>query len=324
MNNNQITQASMICPYCETTTQNNKEKYSTQVSLNEKYDLIDCPSCMGTFLYPTPSAARLKEAYSNVYYGSGEKKFPGIIGKIFDSLQEFRVRKFLKYLPTDAKIIDIGCGSGVFIQQMIKLGYSCTGVELPGAAADRASLVDSLELVIGKLEDLSLPKSEYDFVMLWHVFEHLEKPKLALDILSNVTKPNGYVTIALPNIKSLQSRIFAGSWFHLDPPRHLYFLDRIGLKREMSKLGFSLVETSYWSLEYNPFGIQQSFLNLFMKKRDRLYELLKKNKKYTESYILKTLLLIYFVITTPFAIILAIIETLLKRGGSLCLVFRKD
>ena len=34
---------------------------------------------------------------------------------------------------------------------------------------------------------------------------------------------DGVAVIALPNIKSFQSRLFRGKWFHLDPPRHLFF-----------------------------------------------------------------------------------------------------
>lgn len=209
MNNNE-------CPYCK--NKRYKKLYSTNVSVTEAYDLLKCTNCSGIRLSPMPSDERQKTAYDLVYYGSGKKKFPGLIGIIFDYLQSTRYRKFCDYLPVGATVLDVGCGSGTFVEELIRLGYDCSGVELPGPAARRAAKIRGLKLYVGMLEDVTLPKKEFDFVVLWHVFEHLKDPRFAVNVIQGVLRENGTLVIALPNIQSLQSRIFKGYWFHIDPP----------------------------------------------------------------------------------------------------------
>ena len=102
---------------------------------------------------------------------------------------------------------------------------------------------------------------------------------LAFSVLQKCVKPGGLVTIALPNIESFQSTLFRGNWFHLDPPRHLTFLARLALVDRMNENNFSVISEKNFSFEYDPFGWQQSFLNMLGGKRDALYEVLKSNPK---------------------------------------------
>ena len=66
----------------------------------------------------------------------------------------------------------------------------------------------------------------FDVVCMWHVFEHLAQPKETLSIIKKILKPDGYLMMSLPNIGSVQSRLSRGKWLHLDPPKHLFFLER--------------------------------------------------------------------------------------------------
>ena len=60
-----------------------------------------------------------------------------------------------------------------------------------------------------------------------------------------------------------------------------------------------------------------------MSKRDLLYEIMKGNQTLEINPITRYSLLLYFALSTPFAITLAILESLFNKGGSLCLVFKK-
>ena len=71
-----------------------------------------------------------------------------------------------------------------------------------------------------------------------------------------------------------RSRLFMGWWLHLNPPRHLFFLGAFDLTEIMQTFGFEIVTIKYFSLEQNPFGMQQSILNSLLRKREVFFKVL--------------------------------------------------
>lgn len=272
-----------------------------------------------------PGAEILSAAYDSAYYGEGRKKFPGLTGFIFDSLRLSRAKRISRLLSPGSNVLDIGYGSGVFLSGLQKLGHHCSGVELPGPAAKRAAKISGVTLYLGDLSTVSLPRGHFDFIMLWHVLEHLPQPRLALDLVVESLKANGVVTIVLPDILSWQSRIFRGRWFHIDFPRHLTFLPRSALINEMSARGFEVVYEKNYSFEYDPFGYQQSFLNCLGNGGTLLYEMMKGNTAVLPKPVgLSAFLLkLYLLFTLPLALLLSLGESMLGMGGSLELGFKR-
>jgi hypothetical protein len=132
--------------------------------------------------------------------------------------------------------------------------------------------------------------------------------------------------VSLPNIDSFQSRLFKGKWLHLDPPRHLFYFGSSDLINIMKTFGFEIESTNYFSLEHNPFGIQQSILNCILKKREILFEALKGNLSYSYEYSCSSIALqkIFHIMTFPFFALLSVIEASFRIGGTMELIFRKN
>ena len=55
-------------------------------------------------------------------------------------------------------------------------------------------------------------------------------------------KPGGIFTLTLPNIDSLEARIFGRYWFGIDAPRHLWHFSPRSLCAMASSVGFEPVE----------------------------------------------------------------------------------
>jgi hypothetical protein len=93
----------------------------------------------------------------------------------------------------------------------------------------------------------------------------------------------------------------------------------------MQTFGFEVVTIQYFSLEQNPFGMQQSILNCVIRKRELLFEALKGNRSYTCEYSSVSILLqkIFYITTFPLFALLSVVEAWLKKGGTMELVFRK-
>jgi len=219
----------------------------------------------------------------------------------------------------------MGCGNGRFLSYLIQQGFGGYGTELPGKAAEQAAQIPGLKLKIGSLTKEDFNEAFFDGVCMWHVFEHLTNPKETLQIIRKILKPAGYLMMSLPNIDSLQSKIFRGKWLHLDPPRHLFFFGPDELIVEMKNFGFNLIKLSYFSLEQNPFGMQQSLLNCLMSKREVLFEALKGNDVYTREYSGLNIRLqkLFWLTSFPVFAILAGVEALVRKGGTVEFIFRR-
>ena len=312
------------CGYCK--AKRSLKLYQTSSISADTFSLNRCLVCHAVFLSPRPSREQLDQAYGDTYYGQGRLKFTDFIEKMLDYFRLLRVRRTNRYISPPAKILDIGCGNGRFLGYLIERGFYGYGIELPGKAAERAAQIPDLHLKVGTLEEEDFGTDFFDGICMWHVFEHLTDPKETLRIIQKILKPGGYLMISLPNINSLQSKLFRGSWFHLDPPKHLFFLEAPVLISEMETFGFNLIRLNYFSFEHNPFGFQQSILNRFMGRREVFFELLKGNIAYTKQHSQCSIILqkLFYLGTFPAFVLLAGLEAALKKGGTMELVFKKE
>jgi 2-polyprenyl-3-methyl-5-hydroxy-6-metoxy-1,4-benzoquinol methylase len=310
-------------PCCFCGESHSHRLYPTSSIAKDDFYVCRCLDCRAVFLSPRPTQEQLARAYDDCYYGRGEMKFTALIEKVLDYFRSSRARTVTKHVGSPAKILDIGCGNGKFIGHLIKRGFAAYGIELPGKAADRAAQIPQLNLKIGRLEDGDFDEDFFDGICMWHVFEHLAAPKETLQIVRKILKPGGCLIMSLPNIDSLQSRLFKGRWLHLDPPKHLFFLEPKDLIAQMKQLGFSLIKLRYFSLEQNPFGMQQSILNCLLSKREVLYEALKGNTTYTAEYSRSSIMLqkLFYVGSFPVFAVLAALEAIVRMGGTVELVF---
>lgn len=299
--------------------------YDTVSIAGDRFTLNKCLYCNSRFLAPNPTKRQLKTAYDDSYYGKSESKFPGWIENVLDYFRSQRGRTVMRYVKAPANILDIGCGNGRFLQGLVDKNYNAYGIELLSKAAERALKIQGLNLKIGKLCESDFSEHFFDVVTMWHVIEHLSEPRVTLQIVRKILKQGGYLIVSLPNIESFQSRLFRGRWLHLDPPRHLFFMGALDLTKIMKTFGFEIVTIKYFSLEQNPFGMQQSILNCILRKREVLFEVLKGNRSYASEYSGVSILLqkIFFIATFPLFAMLSVIEACLKTGATMEMVFRK-
>jgi 2-polyprenyl-3-methyl-5-hydroxy-6-metoxy-1,4-benzoquinol methylase len=311
------------CVYCY--SENSQPLYDTVSTAGDRFTLKKCLCCSCCFLSPNPTKQQLDAAYDDSYYGQSESKFSGWIEKVLDHFRSQRARTVMRYVKAPAKVLDIGCGNGRFLQGLIEKKYNGFGIELPSKSAERASRIAGLNLKIGQLCEDDFEEHFFDAVTMWHVIEHLSQPRKTLQIIRKILKQGGYLMVSLPNIESFQSRLFRGKWLHLDPPRHLLFFGALDLAKILQTFGFEIVTIKYFSLEQNPFGMQQSILNCMLRKREVLFEALKGNRSYAGEYSGASILLqkMFYITTFPLFALFSLIEANLKKGGTMEVVFRK-
>ncbi len=143
------------------------------------------------------------------------------------------------------RLLDVGCGNGLFLSAMHQLGWEVWGLE-PDPAAAEVARRRGFPVVQAPVEEADLPAEGFDAVTMNHVIEHVIDPVAALARCAQATRPGGSVVLTTPNWDSLLHQRFKASWTGLDPPRHLWVFTPRSLMTcaERAGLAVKLVRTS--------------------------------------------------------------------------------
>jgi SAM-dependent methyltransferase len=134
----------------------------------------------------------------------------------------------------------VGCATGDFIAFARERGWDVAGVELTDSAAAFCRDQLGLPVVTGDLLAAGYPSDTFDVVTMWNVFEHLYDPVATLREIRRILRPTGLLVLAVPELDSLDARIFGPAWKGYDVPRHLHTFSRATLKRMLAEGGFRI------------------------------------------------------------------------------------
>ncbi|MCE5231111.1 class I SAM-dependent methyltransferase [bacterium] len=289
------------------------------------FGYVRCAGCGVVALFPQPNDETLAEAYRPAYYGNSSKKFLGPVSRVIEWFQGSRARLVDRGLRASNgrahKVLDVGCGNGGFIHGCKMRGHDAEGIELSEYSARRAQEQAGCKVHVGELPDLDLPAASYSALTMWHVLEHVRAPERYIAEAARLLNTQGRLYLSLPNGGSWQAQ--AGPhWFHLDPPRHLYSFNMNSLSGLLRSNGFAVESVSHLSLEQNPFGFIQSWLNMMGFDRDMLFEMLKGCRRVSGARELAAALL-GILLAAP-AVAASLAEAAAGRGGTVTLIARKS
>ncbi len=164
----------------------------------------------------------------------------------------------VKLLPGGARLLDVGCGTGGFLEL---LEQENTGIETFGL--DLGSPPDFLSrgtFLRGSATVLPFADNSFDLVTCAHVIEHLVDGRPCVNELLRVCRPGGVVYIETPSPRSAYVPFFNTFW---DDPTHVRPYSRTGLERLLEAAGAENVESGVkhslpavvFGLPYLPIGL---------------------------------------------------------------------
>ena len=114
---------------------------------------------------------------------------------------ENQVNAVVKHISVkNKKVLDIGCGGGLFLSKLKEDGAVTTGVELSDTRAHYAQIKHGLDIVKRPIEDdyWQGHHGSFDIVTLWDVIEHVNYPLSTLKAAANMLKSGGILLIDTP------------------------------------------------------------------------------------------------------------------------------
>lgn len=97
-----------------------------------------------------------------------------------------------------ASILEVGCGRGEFMRAAGRAGGLVVGVDVDAACAQRSRQFGPV--VVARVENLDhiLPAGHFDVVVCSHVLEHVESPRVAVNVMKALSRR--WLILAVPNL----------------------------------------------------------------------------------------------------------------------------
>ncbi len=241
------------------------------------YEVRPCRRCGGAGTVPVPTARELARFYGFLSYRADDgARFNALAERVVGLARDSRRRRIERLAGKRGRLLDVGCGRGLFLRSMRRAGWEVAGVEADVEVSRRISEAHGLDVRGGDAADWDFPEESFDAVTLHHVLEHVVRPAEMLRHCRRLLREGGLLVVAVPNRDSLQAAFGRGGWLHLDVPFHLHHFTAAGLACLVEASGFRVVRVRHLDLEQNLFGWVQTLLNRCGLPRNLLFDVLKR------------------------------------------------
>ncbi|MCC7498958.1 MAG: class I SAM-dependent methyltransferase [Bryobacterales bacterium] len=218
--------------------------------------MVECTGCGLIRLFPWPSPAELEKYYPPAYWFA-----PG------DSLGERLEQHYRRFVLRDhirfvfdalghaggsGRLLDVGCGGGLFLGMMKERGAKVAGLDFSPDAARVAWSANQAPAVAGALELAPFAPQSWSVITMFHVLEHLYDPMSYLESARQLLEPEGRLVVQVPNAACWQFLLFGENWSGVDIPRHLIDFRDKDLDILLENAGFEVLRHKYFNLRDNP------------------------------------------------------------------------
>ena len=155
-------------------------------------------------------------------------------------------------LPTNAKILEIGCGTGHNFAMLSQFGQ-IDGIEIDDTAREIASQRLGRPVGFARLPQLEgIADESYDLIALLDVLEHVSGDEEALNAIAKKLKPNGRLLLTVPANRWMWS---AHDRIH----HHFRRYNRRDLESVIGRTGLRVVMLSHFNTILFPFAAAVRF-----------------------------------------------------------------
>ena len=195
---------------------------------------------------PQPSLQKLPDYYKSDDYISHTDSKRNLFERAYHIVKKIALNRKLKLInmcvSNEKKLLDIGCGTGDFLQIAEQNNWNVFGIE-PNEHARIIANKKTDNRVFDTAALSNFQQESFDVITLWHVLEHLPDLENQLNLFKKLLKPNGTLIIAVPNHHSFDANHYNQFWAAYDVPRHLWHFNRASISKLFSKVSMAVVKT---------------------------------------------------------------------------------
>ncbi len=231
------------CPVCEGTSFSKHSTVNDHMVSQEDFDIVQCDQCSFLITSPRPADDMLGKYYESEDYISHSNTKKTLFSRVYQVVRNKAVRdkrRWVEDVAAKGKLLDMGCGTGHFLNECRSNGWDVTGVE-PSEVARANAKIEHDITPYPSLDNVD-SNQKVDAITMWHVLEHLPDPNAHLQKFNSLLKEGGALVIAVPNYESKDAVHYGKYWAAWDVPIHLWHFKKSTMQMLVEKNGFELVK----------------------------------------------------------------------------------
>lgn len=197
-----------------------------------KMEVITCEACGVVRRGVGMDDVAFKEFYQN-YQPTG-KEYMGKTYRHDRDVAAMRCNAYGFGIGQELKVLDVGSGSGAFVDECRARGLMAFGCEV----ADYAYALNKDFIYDDRLEDVHFPTDHFDRVTCHDVLEHVPDLIEFIDEMFRTTKQGGVCIVDFPNFEDKAGQ-------HHWKEEHLWYLTEEQLTTALKKAGFTIADVQH-------------------------------------------------------------------------------
>jgi 2-polyprenyl-3-methyl-5-hydroxy-6-metoxy-1,4-benzoquinol methylase len=195
----------------------------------EKHYLVKSSPLGFVFCSRIPTQEELVKHYEG--YSRDNYLSPITIKRYYELLDEFE-----KYRKT-GKILDIGCGTGLFLAEAQKRGWEVHGTEFTDKAIEICKK-KNIRMHQGKLDPAWFPDETFDIITSFEVLEHINNPVEEVRNINKILRTGGLFYFTTPNFNAVERFFLKSNYNVIGYPEHLSYYTKHTVNYLLSGNGF--------------------------------------------------------------------------------------
>lgn len=234
-----------ICPVCGNKDLKPLLSCVDFLTTKETFDIYKCKACGFALTQDFPCEEEIGGYYDAPEYISHSDTRRGLINILYHWARRMALNSKSKIIARYASVkngmlLDIGSGTGYFLNKMKEKKWIVTGIEKSEFARKYAKQKFDIDCQ-GSEYLYDIPSKAKDVITMWHVLEHLEHLNETMERLHVILKDDGIAVIALPNKDSFDAAHYKEYWAAYDVPRHLWHFSAADFECLANKHQFEVI-----------------------------------------------------------------------------------
>ena len=211
--------------------------------------LVRCTVCDVVYADCPPDAQELANAYHLAAYDSAEEADDAAAAYLRAA------QPALRQLPEGRSALEIGAGTGIFLECLQSEGFSeLVGIEPSAAAIGAAPSHRRAWLREGVFRESDFEAASFDLVCCFMTLEHVREPRAIADAAMRLLRPGGAFIAVTHDYRSLVNRLL-GKRSPIIDVEHMQLFSAASLRRLFEGSGYERISanafvnrysTSYW------------------------------------------------------------------------------
>jgi SAM-dependent methyltransferase len=287
MNHNPIL-VSTSCAICGTTNYST-ELYPANFSIKDfnpeifsarripdkiHYRIVRCLSCGLVRSDPVIDQETLAELYTK-----SSQTYDDEVPNLMESYARYLDQTFRRlngagsFGSRKGSLLEIGCGSGFFLEKALDYGFEqVMGIEPSQQAVEKSSPRTRHNIICDILRPGLLQPEQFDIICMFQVFDHIAAPDIFLEECKKALKPGGGILCLNHNVAALSARLL-GENSPIFDIEHTFLYSKVTIRKVFVDSGFTVREVgsvvNTYSLRYLiqllplPKGLKESIFSIF-------------------------------------------------------------